>query len=151
MKSMNDFEKDYAEFEKIKEAYDKADAAGDRAGQEKAREDYKAWADGIEAKGRGYADTFRLYKDSRDSGNRCLDISEPHETRDIPELIKRFKGYGVTEFTYSSTWSSAIDASWEFLQNGCELVGMARIFANSTRFMTDEHEVKPAYLFRITG
>ena len=40
MKSMNDFEKDYAEFEKIKEAYDKADAAGDRAGQEKAREEY---------------------------------------------------------------------------------------------------------------
>ena len=149
MKAMSEFEKDYAEFEKIRAAYDEAEAAGDRAGKEKAREDYKAWADGIEAKGRGYADTFRLYKDSRDNGNRCLDISEPHETRNIPELIKSFRKYGITEFTYSSTWSSAIEASWDFLQNGCELAGMVKVFTTSTRFMTDEHEVKPAYLFRI--
>ena len=148
---MKAFENDYAAFEEIKAAFDKAEEAGDREGQEKAREDYKVWAEGIEAKGRAYADTFRIYKDSRDNGNERLDISEPHETRNIPELVKNLKDYGITEFTYSSTWSSAIEASWDFLQNGCELAGMVEVFRNSTKFMTEEREVKPAYIFRIIG
>ena len=146
---MKEFEKDYAAFEGIKADYDRAEAAKDEAGQEKARADYRAWADGIEAKGRDYADTFRIYKDSRDNGNPRLDISEPHHVRNIPELVKNLRDHGVTEFTYSSTWSSAIEASWEFLRNGCRLAGMTEVFTHCTKIFSDEHETVPAYLFRI--
>ena len=146
---MKNFENDYAAFEEIKAAYDKAESAKDEAGQEKARADYKVWAETIEAKGRAYADTFRIYKDARDNGNSRLDISEPHETRNIPELIKNLKEYGISEFTFSSGWSSAIEVSWEFLQNGCELAGMVKVFTGHMAFMSDERETAPAYLFRI--
>ena len=140
------FEKDYAAFEEIKAAYDNAK---DEAGQERARADFKAWVEGIEAKGRSYADTFRIYKDSRDNGNERLNISEPNEYRDIPELITDLRGSGIRDFTFSSRWSSAIEASWEFLQNGCELEGMVEIYTSNTKFMSEERSTTPAYLFRI--
>jgi hypothetical protein len=143
---MKEFERDYAAFEKIKASYHESLSEEEK---EKVRADYKAWADGIEAKGKDYADTFRIYKDARDNGNSRMDISEPHEHRDIPQLIANLKEYGVTEFTFSSGWSSAIEASWEFLQNGCELAGMVEVFTGHTAFMSDEKETAPAYLFRI--
>ena len=147
--NMKDFEKDYAAYEELKAAYDKAAETKDEAGQQAARDGYKAWAEGVEAKGKDYAQTFRIYKDARDNGNSRLDISEPHETRNIPELIANFRKYGVTEFTFSSGWSSAVEAGWEFLQNGCELAGMVEVFTSYTAFMSEEHEKKPAYLFRV--
>ncbi len=146
---MKDFERDYAAFEDIKADYDNAELDKDEAGMEKARADYQTWVAGIEAKGRAYADTFRIYKAARDNGNSRLDISEPHEHRNIPELIANLKTYGVTECTFSSGWTSAIEASWEFLKNGCELAGMVEIFTGHTAFMSDEKETAPAYLFKI--
>ena len=146
---MKAFENDYAAFLEIKAAYDRAEAAKDEAGQNKARADYKVWTEGIEAKGRAYADTFRIYKDSRDNGNERFDISEPHHVRNIPELVQNLKENGITEFTYSSTWSSAIEASWEFLQNGCEIAGMTEVFTHCTKMFSDEHETTPAYIFRL--
>ena len=143
---MKEFERDYAAFEMINASYHESLSEEEK---EKVRADYKAWADRIEAKGRDYADTFRIYKDARDNGNSRLDINEPYQTRDIPKLIANLKAYGITEFTYSSTWSSAIEASWEFLQNGCELAGMTEVFVGYTKFMSDEKETKPAYIFRI--
>ena len=143
---MKEFEKDYAAFEEINNRYD--EGLSEEA-KETVRADYRAWADSIEAKGRDYADTFRIYKDARDNGNERMDISEPHETRDVPKLIANLKAYGVTEFTYSSTWSSAVKDGWEFIQNGCELAGMVEVFTGSTKFMSDEKETTPAYLFKI--
>ena len=146
---MKAFENDYATFEGVKADYDKAEVAKDEAGMEKARADYKVWVDSIEAKGRAYADTFRIYKDSRDNGNALIDICEPHHVRNIPELVENLKENGVTEFTYSSTWSSAIEASWEFLHNGCEIAGMTEVYTHCTKIFSDEHETAPAYIFRI--
>ena len=146
---MKDFERDYEAFEKIKEAYGKAMGATDEAGEEKARADYKVWADGIEAKGRDYADTFRIYKDSRDNGNPRPDISEPYQTRDVERLLSNLRAFGIEEFTFSSGWSSSINTSWTFLQNGCELAGMVEVFTGHTKFMSEEKETAPAFLFRI--
>ena len=142
---MKEFERDYAAFKEIDEAYQ---SATDEAGKEAARADYKAWAESIEAKGKAYADTFRIYKDARDNGNDLLNISEPWQTRDVAGLIANLKAFGVTEFTFSSSWSGAVNTSWEFLQNGCELAGMTEVYNG----LTDWHmnrETTPAYLFRI--
>ena len=143
---MKDFERDYAAFEEINNRYHKSLSEEEK---EAIRADYKVWADGIEAKGRDYADTFRIYKDARDNGNSRMDISQPHETRDVERLISNLRSYGVTEFTYSSTWSSAVEDGWKFIQNGCELAGMVEVYTGSTKFMSDEKETAPAYLFRI--
>ena len=143
---MKDFERDYAAFEEINNRYD--ESLSEEA-KEQIRADYKVWADGIEAKGREYADTFRIYKDARDNGNSRPNISEPHQTRDVAALIKSFRDNGVSEFTYSSTWSSTVEVCWEFIQNGCELAGMVEVYSGLTKSFSDEKEMVPAYLFRI--
>ena len=143
---MKEFERDYAAFEEINNRYD--ESLSEEA-KEAIRADYHVWADGIEAKGRTYADTFRIYKDARDNGNSRPNIAEPHQTRDVPALVKAFRDNGIEEFTYSSTWSSAVEVGWEFLQNGCELAGMVEVFSGFTKSFSDEKEVVPAYLFRI--
>ena len=55
---MKEFERDYAAFEEINNRYheDLSEEA-----KEAIRADYRVWADGIEAKGRTYADTFRIH------------------------------------------------------------------------------------------
>lgn len=143
---MKEFERDYAAFEKINASYHESLSEEEK---EKVRADYKAWADRIEAKGKDYADTFRIYKDARDNGNSRMDINEPYQTRNIPKLIASLRTSGVTEFTFSSTWSSAVKEGWEFIQNGCELAGMTEVFTGSTKFMSNEKETTPAYLFRL--
>lgn len=146
---MKEFEKDYAAYEDIKADYDNAELDKDELGMEKARADYKAWAEGIEAKGEEYARIFKLYKDERTVGNSRIDLSQPSDTRDVKGLIETFRKFGITEFTFSSGWSSAIEDSWEFIQNGCELAGMVEINTNCKEWMSDEYEKAPAYLFRI--
>lgn len=145
-KNMNDFEKDYAAVKEIDNSYN--ESRNEKA-KEQVRANYKVWADGIEAKGREYADAFRIYKNSRDNGNSRPNISEPYQTRDIPILIKAFRDNGITEFTYSSTWSSAVNVGWDFIQNGCELAGMVEVYSGLTKHFSDEKEIVPAYLFRI--
>ncbi len=142
---MKEFEREYAAFKEIDEAYQ---SAKDEAGKEAARTAYKAWAESIEAKGKAYADTFRIYKDARDNGNDRLNISEPWQTRDVAGLIANLKAFGVTEFTFSSSWSGAVNTSWEFLQNGCELAGMTEIYNGLTDWHMNKETV-PAYLFRV--
>ncbi len=143
---MNDFERDYEAFELINSRYHESLSEEEK---DVIRADYKVWADKIEAKGRDYADTFRIYKDARDNGNHRMNISEPHQTKDVERLIANCRTHGITEFSYSSTWSGAVEEGWKFIQNGCELAGMVEVYTGNSKFMSDEKETIPAYLFKI--
>lgn len=146
---MKDFEKDYAAYEELKAAYDKAYEAKDEAGQEAARAGYKVWEEGIREKGEDYARIYKLYEEARKAGNEHIDIHDTIYTRDIEGLVADFREFGVERFTFSSTWSSAVERGWEFIKNGCTLEGMAEINSEYTAFMSDEREKKPAYIFRV--
>ena len=55
----------------------------------------------------------------------------------------------MKEFTFSSTWSSAIQVSWAFTQLGCTLKGMTEVHGTKRDFQTGEYEKVPAFIFSL--
>ena len=90
---------------------------------------------------------MRLYSDMKKHGNSLLDLSGTYQEPE--KILQVFREFGVKEFTFSSSWSSAIEVAWEFTKNGCTLKGMTEIYGSSQKFMSNEYERIPAYVFEI--
>lgn len=84
---------------------------------------------------RAFREVWRDYKNSMDSGYEYLDCDCPSNS--ALEYAKALKENGVEKFTYSSTWSGAINDAWEFQQAGYKLEGMT-------------NTPKTAFVFRLT-
>ena len=101
----------------------------------------------VRAEGETFGDMMRLYSEMKQQGNSRLDLSGTY--RKPEEVIRIFRDFGVTEFTFSSTWSSAIQTSWAFTQLGCTLKGMTEVHGTKRDFQTGEYEKVPAFLFSL--
>lgn len=143
---MNIFEKTYAQVQEALKAYD---AATDESGKEAARTLYHEATAAIEALGSTACRIWREYEVARDSGNIYLDISEVVWDKDVEALISCMRDNGIDHFTFSSTWSSAVETAWLFLQNGCTLEGLIEINSRHKDLFTGEREKAHGYLFRI--
>lgn len=141
----NIFEKTYTQIAELKKAYD---AAKDEDGREKARAAYHDLLKPLEELGSAAGRLWREYETSRDNGNGLLDISEVVWEKDAENLISCMRSIGIEQFTFSSTWSSAVETAWFFKQNGCELEGLVEI-NGSMKFFEGKREKKHAYLFRV--
>ncbi len=141
----NIFETAYAQVQELKKAYD---AASDEAGKEKIRAGHADLMKRIEEMGTAACRIWREYETARDNGNTHLDISEVVWDKDVEELISCMRENGISEFTFSSTWSSAVETAWLFTQNGCKLCGLAEV-NGSVSYLTGEREKKHGYLFKI--
>lgn len=140
----------YEQVQEIKRAYDAADEQNDEAGKVAAREAHHAWKDKAIAEGEDFWRVFQMYEYARDRGNEYIDFHDVIWDKDVPALIERLRKVGIQKFTFSSTWSSAVETAWLFLQNGCKLEGLTEIAGTTTAFMSDEYERVPAYVFSIT-
>ena len=67
----------------------------------------------------------------------------------IPVYIETLKKLGFKNFTFSSTWSSAVETAWIFTQNGCSLKGLIEINSPYKDFMGEGYEKAHGYLFSI--
>ena len=141
----NIFETAYAQMQELKKSYE---PAADEAGKEKARAGYNALMEGIEGLGAAACRIWREYETARENGNACLDISEVVWEKDVESLISCMRENGISEFTFSSGWSSAVETAWLFTQNGCEVAGMAEVNGGMNHF-AGEREKKHGYLFRV--
>lgn len=141
----NIFEETYAQVQELKKAYN---AATDEAGKEKARAGHHALMERIEALGTAACRIWREYETARENGNARLDISEAVWDKDVESLITCMRENGISEFTFSSTWSSAVETAWLFTQNGCELGGLVEV-NGSMNYFAGEHEKKHGYLFKV--
>ena len=145
----NNFEAEYARYEELDAAYDAADKTNNEMAMEKARADYHKLEEDLLAKGDGYFRMFERYKSARQRGNDYIDLSETIWDNQVPGLIEDFRTYGIEAFTFSSTWSSAVEIAWLFQQNGCSLAGLIEINSQYTSFRKNDYEKAPAYLFRV--
>lgn len=143
---MKEFEKDYAEYEKIKKEFD---SAGDGQAEDLARLHYKEWSEGITAKGKDYAVFFRFYQDAREDGNEYIDLHDTLRDEMVGGLVASFRKYGVEKFTFSSTWYSAVKTAWLFTRCGCRTEGMMEVNSSYTKPLSSEREKIPAFVFRI--
>ncbi len=141
-----------AEYERdieILSQYNAAKAAKDEAGMEAARSAHMEQEARIEAKGEAYSAMFERYKSARERGNEYIDICECWEYRNEADLIANFREFGIDTFTFSSSWSSAIESAWVFIQNGCTLMGMVEINSRIKNWEGDGYEKRHAYLFSV--
>lgn len=141
----NIFETAYAQVQELKKAYD---AATEEARKEKIRADHAGLMKRIEEMGTAACRIWREYETARDNGNTRLDISEAVWDKDVKELISCMRENGIREFTFSSTWSSAVETAWLFTKNGCELGGLVEV-NGSVSHLTREREKKHGYLFKV--
>ena len=147
MKSI--FKETYAREREISAAYDAAETAKDEAGMDAARKDMRALWDGLEANGNGCARLYSEYREAMERGNDYIDLHDVIWDKDVPDLIACMRENGVERFTFSSTWSSAVETAWLFQENGCMLEGLIQINGDRNVFRDREFKKIPAYLFRV--
>ena len=145
----NTFAADYEQELRIRNAYKEAKDAGNKEGQEAAREAIHRLWDSIDAKGNAYARIYRDYKNSMDKGNTYIDFHDVIWDKDAPDLIACMRENGIEHFTFSSGWSSAVETAWIFKENGCQLEDLIQINGDLRSFGEEGYEKAPAYLFRI--
>ena len=145
----NTFEAIYQKNEELKARFQTAKAANDADAMDQIRAERKALDESIEAEGAAFARTYALYESAKDRGNEHIDISECYEYRNEAALIADFRECGIDTFTFSSSWSSAVESAWAFIQNGCTLMGMVEINAKTKNWEGNAYEKRHAYLFKV--
>ena len=147
MTKMEMLERFYERHEELERKLDAAENDGNTRAIEACQKGHQELLEEVRAEGETFGDMMRLYSEMKQQGNSRLDLSGTY--RKPEEVIRIFRDFGVKEFTFSSTWSSAIQVSWAFTQLGCTLKGMTEVHATKRDFQTGEYEKVPAFLFSL--
>lgn len=138
---MNRFEEFYNRQQELSKAY-KATPTQETAEYCKTEMD-TIWKE-ITSKGIAFTAIFNYYADSLSNGNKYLDIGrDVIWEKDVPAFLSVMRMEGIKHFTFSSSWSSAIEIAWRFQQHGCTLEGLTEVYKNK------EENKSPALLFTI--
>lgn len=147
MTKMDMIERFYGRNEELERTFAAAEKAGDVTVMDACQDAYQDLLQEVRAEGEAFGDMMRLYSDMKKHGNSHLDLSGTYQEPE--KILKTFREFGVTEFTFSSSWSSAIQVAWAFTQMGCTLKGMIEIYGSGRKFMSKEYEKVPAFLFSL--
>lgn len=131
----------------LEKRFNEAEKVNDEKSMDACREGYQKLLQEVRAEGEDFGDMMRLYSEMKKRGNKLLDLSGSY--KDPERIVRVFREFGVTEFTFSSTWSNAMDVAWAFTKLGCSLVGMTEIYSDNKKFMSKEYEKGPAFLFTL--
>lgn len=134
----NNFEKVYEELEVLEEKYNDTENEFDK----------KEYIKAYRTKMSSMPNMFRKWKEAKDNGNENIDFDDI--IRNPEELVAEMKANGITRFTFSSGWSSAVETGFAFVKAGCTLVGMTEIKGRYDAF-THTQEKHPAYVFEIAA
>lgn len=143
---MNIFEEAYRGIQEAKKAYA---AATSEAEQDAARAIYKQATEKLDGLSSIEQRIWSAYETAKDCGNEYLDLNDTIRDDEVEDLVACMKEYGIAEFTFSSTWSSAVETAWLFQKAGCTLAGLIEINSQHKAFMSDEYEKAHGYLFKL--
>jgi len=135
--------------QQVKARYNEAKEQKNSDGMEAARKSYQELSERIEKRGKSYVKVYRLYEEAAERGNEYIDLNDVIWDKDVESLIQSLRENGVEYFTFSSTWSSAVETAWLFTQNGCTLEGLVEINGRNTDAFIGEREKAHGYLFAI--
>ncbi|MCC8013641.1 MAG: hypothetical protein LIO87_00450 [Eubacterium sp.] len=141
----NNFENNYAREQELYISFDKAEENE----KEEIRKAHDFLWKEITAKGEDYTKLYKLYSETKERENDYIDLSDVVWERDVKPLIESFRKFGISKFTFSSTWSSAVETAWLFQKNGCKLEGLVEINGRHKDFMSKEYEKVHGYLFSL--
>lgn len=143
---MNIFEEAYREIQEAKKAYT---AAANTAEQDAARALYKQATAKLDGLSNTEQRIWNAYETAKDCGNEYIDLNDTIRDDAVEELVACMKEYGIEAFTFSSTWSGAVETAWLFQKAGCTLAGLIEINSQQKAFMSDEYEKAHGYLFKL--
>lgn len=143
---MNIFEEAYRGIQDAKKAYA---VATSEAEQDAARAIYKQATAKLDGLSSTEKRIWSAYETARDCGNEYLDLNDTIRDDEVEGLVACMKEYGIQAFTFSSTWSSAVETAWLFQKTGCTLAGLIEINSQHKVFMSDEYEKAHGYLFKL--
>ena len=143
---MNIFEEAYNKIQEAKKAYA---AATNEAEQDAARALYKQVTTKLDGLSSTEQRIWRAYETAKDCGNEYIDLNDTIRDEAVEGLVACMKEYGIEAFTFSSTWSSAVETAWLFQKAGCTLAGLLEINSQHKAFMSDEYEKAHGYLFKV--
>lgn len=143
---MNIFEEAYNKIQEAKKAYA---AATNEAEQDAARALYKQVTTKLDGLSSTEQRIWRAYETAKDCGNEYIDLNDAIRDEAVEGLVACMKEYGIEAFTFSSTWSSAVETAWLFQKAGCTLAGLLEINSQHKAFMSDEYEKVHGYLFKV--
>ena len=143
---MNIFEEAYRGIQEAKKAYA---AATNEAQQDAARAIYKQATAKLDGLNSTEKRIWSAYETAKDLGNEYIDLDDTIRDDEVDRLLNCMKEYGITAFTFSSTWSSAVETAWLFQKAGCTLAGLIEINSQHKDFMSDEYEKAHGYLFKL--
>ena len=147
MTKMEMIERFYGRNEELERKFEAAEKAGDAKTMNACQDAYQDLLQEVRAEGKDFGDMMRLYSEMKQRGNSRLDLSGTY--RKPEEIIRVFRDFGVKEFTFSFTGSSAFKVSWAFTQMGCTLKGMTEVHGSKRDFQTGEYEKVPAFFFSL--
>ena len=143
---MNIFEEAYRGIQEAKKAYA---AATNTAEQDAARALYKQATAKLEGLSSTEKRIWKAYETAKNCGNEYIDLNNTIRDEAVEGLVACMKEYGIEAFTFSSTWSSAVETAWLFQKAGCTLAGLLEINSQHKAFMSDEYEKAHGYLFKV--
>lgn len=146
---MNELLAIYKREQELKAAYLKAKEAEDAAGMQEARDKHEAVMNHLEEQGREFCWAYRLFEDQQERGNAYIDLHDAMQDTKIPVYIETLRKLGFKNFTFSSTWSGAVETAWIFMNCGCSLKGIIEINSQYKNFMGEGYEKAHGYLFSI--
>ena len=143
---MNIFEETYRGIQEAKRAYV---AATNTAEQDAARAIYKQATAKLDGLSSIEQRIWNAYETAKDCGNEYIDLNDTIRDDAVEGLVACMKEYGIEAFTFSSTWSSAVETAWLFQKAGCTLAGLIEINSHHKAFRSDEYEKAHGYLFKL--
>lgn len=143
---MNIFEEAYRGIQEAKRAYA---AATNTAEQDAARAIYKQATAKLDGLSSIEQRIWNAYETAKDCSNEYIDLNDTIRDDAVEGLVACMKEYGIEAFTFSSTWSSAVETAWLFQKAGCTLAGLIEINSQHKAFMSDDYEKVHGYLFKL--
>lgn len=143
---MNIFEEAYRGIQEAKKAYT---AVANTAEQDAARALYKQATAKLDGLSNTEQRIWNAYETAKDCGNEYIDLNDTIRDDAVEDLVACMKEYGIEAFTFSSTWSGAVETAWLFQKAGCTLAGLIEINSQQKAFMSDEYEKAHGYLFKL--
>lgn len=137
------FEEDYKRVEKLYDRWKTAETAEEKS---TLQSEMKQITADIKANGEDYELIYHHYVQARNRGNRHINFSDVTNPTQTVEILRKF---GINVFTFSSRWSGMIDDLAEFLEAGCQFCGIAEIFSEHQKFMSEEYETEKAIILYI--
>ena len=103
----------------------------------------------LKLKGREFGWAYRLFAEQQERGNDYIDLHDAFEDWEVPVCIETLRKLGFKKFTFSSTWSNAVETAWIFTNCGCTLKGLIEINSQYASLTGEGYEKAHGYLFSI--